>query len=79
MILDREPQFAVELTKELNKMLVIETKLSTLFHSQKDKQTECMSQELEQYLQFFVDHQQKNWLEWLVTAKFAINNKIRNN
>jgi len=22
-----------------------------------------------------VDHQQKNWLKWLVTAKFAINNK----
>ena len=22
-----------------------------------------------------MDYQQKNWLEWLVTAKFAINNK----
>ena len=22
-----------------------------------------------------MDHQQKNWLKWLVTAKFAINNK----
>jgi len=43
VILDREPQFAAELTKELNKMLGIETKLLTLFHSQTDKQTECMS------------------------------------
>ena len=28
-----------------------------------------------QYLKFFVDHQQKDWLEWLASAKFAINNK----
>jgi len=30
---------------------------------------------LEQYLQFFVDYKQKNWLEWLATAKFVVNNK----
>ena len=36
VILDREPQFAAELTKELNRMLGIETKLLTLFHSQTD-------------------------------------------
>ena len=34
-----------------------------------------MNQELEQYLQFFVDYRQKNWLEWLVIAKFVVNNK----
>ena len=36
VVLDRGPQFAVELTKELNKMLGIETKLSTVFHPQTD-------------------------------------------
>jgi len=35
-----------------------------------------MNQELEQYLQFFVDHRQKNWPEWLALAEFAINNKV---
>ena len=30
---------------------------------------------MEQYLQFFIDHRQKNWLEWLVSAEFVINNK----
>jgi len=35
-----------------------------------------MNQELEQYLQFFVDHRQKNWLEWLALAEFAVNNKV---
>ena len=32
IISDRGPQFAVELTKELNRMLGIETKLLTVFH-----------------------------------------------
>ena len=35
-----------------------------------------MNQELEQYLRFFIDYRQKNWLEWLVSAEFAINNKV---
>jgi len=50
MVSDRGPQFAVELTKELNRMLGIETRLSMAFHSQTDGQTEQMNQELEQYL-----------------------------
>jgi len=76
VVLDREPQFAAELTKELNRMLGIEMKLLTTFHPQIDGQTEQMNQELEQYLRFFVNHRQKNWLEWLAMAEFVINNKI---
>jgi len=60
MTLDRGPQFATELTKELNRMLGIETKLSMAFHPQTDGQTEQMNQKLERYLQFFVDHRQKD-------------------
>jgi len=56
VILDREPQFAVELMKELNRMLGIKMKLSTVFYPQTDGQTERMNQELEQYLRFFVGH-----------------------
>ena len=76
MVSDRGPQFAAELTKELNRMLGIQTKLSTAFHPQTDGQTERMNQELEQYLQFFVEHRQKDWPEWLAAAEFAINNKV---
>jgi len=76
VVSDRGPQFAAELTKELNRMLGIETKLSTAFHPQTDGQMERINQELEQYLRFFVDHRQKNWLEWLVLAEFAVNNKV---
>ena len=56
VVSDRGPQFAAELTKELNRMLGIETRLSTAFHPQTDGQTEWMNQELEQYLRFFVNH-----------------------
>jgi len=40
---DRGPQFVAELVKELNKMLGIETRLSTAFHPQTDEQTEQMN------------------------------------
>jgi len=59
IISDRGVQFAVGLMKELNRMLEIETKLSTAFHPQTDKQTEHTNQELEQYLYMFIDHRQE--------------------
>jgi len=40
VISDKEPQFTVELTKELNKMLGIKTKLLKLFYLQTNSQTE---------------------------------------
>ena len=72
---DRGPQFVAELMRELNWMLGIKTKLSTAFHPQTDGQTERMNQKLEQYLWLFVEHRQKDWLKWLASAEFAINNK----
>jgi len=39
VVSNRGPQFAVELTKELNRMLGIEMRLSTVFHPQIDRQT----------------------------------------
>ena len=64
------------LTKELNKMLGIKMKLSTVFHPQTDGQTEHMNQELEQYLRFFIENKQKDWPEWLASAEFTVNNKV---
>jgi len=43
VVSDREPQFAVELTKELNRMLEIKMKLLTAFLPQTDRQTEQMN------------------------------------
>ena len=75
IVSDWGPQFAAGLTKELNRMLEIKTKLSTVFHPQTDGQMECMNQELEQYLRFFMENRQKNWPEWLASAEFVVNNK----
>ena len=47
IIVDRGPQFTVGLMQELNGMLKIESKLSTAFHPQTNRQTEWVNQELE--------------------------------
>jgi len=76
IVSDRGAQFVVGLIRELNKMLGIETKLSIAFHPQTDRQTERTNQQLEQYLQMFIDHQQEQWPDWLGIAEFAYNNKM---
>ena len=50
MVSDRGSQFVAEMTKKLNKILGIKTKLSIFFHPQTDGQTKKMNQELKQYL-----------------------------
>jgi len=76
IISDRRVQFAAGMTKELNNLLGIQTKLSTVYYPQTDGQTEWINQELEQYLRVFIDHRQEQWPDWLGTAKFMYNNKI---
>jgi len=63
IISDRGLQFAAGLMRELNEMLGIRSKLSTVFHPQTDGQTERINQELEQYLRMFIDHRQEQWPE----------------
>ena len=63
MISDRGLQFAAELTKELNMMLGIETRLLIAFYPQTDRQMEQINQELEQYLRFFTEYRQRDWPE----------------
>ena len=76
VISDRGLQFAAGLTKELNKMLGIETKLSMAYYPQIDSQTKKTNQELEQYLRMYVNRKQNNWSEWLAMAEFTFNNKV---
>jgi len=76
IVSDRGVQFAEGIIKEVNNLLDIQTKFSTAYHSQMDRQTERINQELEQYLRVFIDHRQEQWLDWLGTAEFAYNNKI---
>jgi len=65
----------VRIIQELNKMLEIKSKLSTVFYPQTNGQTERINQELKQYLRMFINHRQEQWPEWLGMAEFAYNNK----
>jgi len=75
IISDRGVQFAVGMMRELNNLLGIQTKLSTVYHPQIDRQMERINQELEQYLRVFIDHRQEQWPDWLGMAEFTYSNK----
>jgi len=55
IVLDRRPQFIACFTKELYWLLGIKLVSSTAWHPQSDRQIECINQELDQYLQLFVN------------------------
>ena len=52
---DRGPQFIAEFTCELYWLLGIKLAATTAYHPQGDGQTKCVNQELEQYLQLFIN------------------------
>jgi transposase InsO family protein len=58
IISDRGPQFVSKFTRELNSILGIKVAASTVYHPQADGQTERVNQEVEQYLELFVNHRQ---------------------
>ncbi|OCB83962.1 hypothetical protein A7U60_g8633 [Sanghuangporus baumii] len=75
IIHDRGVQFDAKMIKELYKLLHIEGNPSTAYHPQTDGQMERVNQELEQYLQLYVNHRQSDWADWLALAEFAHNNR----
>ena len=55
IISDHRPQFIAHFTKELYCLLGIKLASSTTWHPQTNGQTECVNQELDQYLWLFVN------------------------
>jgi len=76
VVSDRGPQFVAEFMKELYRLLGIELASSTAYHPQTDGQTEWVNQELEQYIQLFVNKRQDNWNSLIPLAEFAYNNHV---
>jgi len=76
VISDHGPQFIARFTKELYRLLGIKLVSSTAWHPQTDRQTECVKQELDQYLQLFVNERQDNWYDLLPMAEFQHNNHV---
>jgi hypothetical protein len=56
----------------LNQLLGTEMALSMAYHPQTDGQTEQINQELEQFLQLYVN---QDWADWLPVTEFAYNNR----
>ena len=67
---DRGPQFALKFMEELTKALRTKRQLSTVYHPQTDGQTERINQEIEMFLQHYVNYQQDDWANWIATAEF---------
>ena len=73
VISDRDPRFVSRFMKEICRLLGITQNISTAYHPRTDGQSEWTNQWVEQYLQFWVNHQQDNWNHYLPLAKFAHN------
>jgi len=76
VISDCGPQFVARFTRELYRLLGIKLASSTAWHPQTDGQTERVNQELDQYLQLFVNKRQDNWYDLLPMAEFQHNNHV---
>ena len=72
---DREPQFASRFMEELTKALKMKRMLSIVYHPQSDRQTERINQEIEMFLQHYINYQQDDWTEWITAAESHYNNK----
>jgi len=76
VVSDCRPQFVARFTKELYCLLGIKLASSTAWHPQTDGQTERVNQELDQYLQLFVNERQDDWYDLLPLAEFQHNNHV---
>ena len=63
--------------KDLYQLLGIEGNPSMAYHPQIDGQTECINQEIKQYLRVYVNFKQNNWSKWLFIVEFLYNNKVQ--
>jgi hypothetical protein len=73
IISDRDPRFASKFTRELCRILGIQQNISTAYHPRTDGQSERTNQWLEQYLRFWVNERQDDWIYYLPMAEFAHN------
>ena len=72
-ILDQGPQFASAFTWELARLLQYNLTLSTVYHTQTDRETEWVNQELETNLWLFTSNKPKEWSSMLPMAEFTHN------
>ena len=72
---DRGPQFASKFMEEFTKALGTKRQLSTAYYPQTDGQMERINQEIGTFLQYYMNYQQDNWIDWLAIIEFQYNDK----
>ena len=60
----------------LSEILGIKVAASMAYHPQTDGQTECVNQEVKQFLRLFINQRQDDWYDWLSIAKFTYNDWV---
>jgi hypothetical protein len=73
IVFDRESQFVSLVWKTICKLLNINVKLSTAFHSETNDQSEIANQKMKRYLRNYCNYQQDDWFEWLFMIEFISN------
>ena len=73
VISDRDPCFTSHFAQVLTTKLSIGWNISTAFHPQTDRLTECKNQWVEQYLRIYTSARQDDWDAWLPITAFVHN------
>lgn len=76
LVSDRGPQFTAELWQALWKATGTTLNMSTASHAQTDGQSEGSIRVLEQVLRAFVNERGDDWLRWLPSLEFAVNDSV---
>ena len=73
VISDQDPCFTSHFAHVLTTKLSIGWNISTMFHPQTDRLTECKNQWVEQYIHLYTSARQDDWEAWLPIATFMHN------
>ncbi len=65
IISDKDSQFVSLIWKFVCKILRIDVKLFTAFHSETNDQSEIVNQKMKRYLRSYCNYQQNDWFKWL--------------
>ena len=74
--LDRDRIFINNFWRTLMTEIGTKLKLSTIYYLQIDRQTKQTNQTLEIYLQYYINHSQKNQIQLLSMIQLTLNNTI---
>ncbi len=77
LISDRDPRFTSSFWQTLWGMMGTKITMSTAYHPQTDGQTERANRTLEDMVRAYVNYQQDDWDNHLVSAEFAYNNSVQ--